>query len=80
MNSTTNKRAELAKYGLGVSTAAVATTALISQPAMAQGDIAEVESTVQAVGGVAAAAVSIVLGAMGVRFAIKQVNRVSSKA
>lgn len=80
MEQIRNNRAELAKYGLGAGTAAVATTAIVSQPAMAQGDIAEVESTVQAVGGVAAAAVSIVLGAMGVRFAIKQVNRVSSKA
>jgi hypothetical protein len=66
--------------------AVVGSAAILSatEPANAQaaptgGDIAAVSSTVTALGGLAAAATTVVLGAMGVRLAIKLVNRVAVK-
>lgn len=41
--------------------------------------ITEVSNTVTSLGGIAAAITTIVLGAMGVRMAIKLVNRVATK-
>ena len=43
------------------------------------GGVADVNATVTSLGGVAAAITTIVLGAMGVRMAIKLVNRVATK-
>ena len=60
-----------------------ALTAFISVPANAQtteaSGIDDVASTVDSLGGIAGAAATIVILAMGVRLAIKQVNRVMTK-
>ena len=78
MTNEQTKQNTLANYGLAGAAAAAVTTALVAQPAHAT--VQEVQDTVTAVGAVAGLATTIVLGAMGVRIAIKQVNRVSSKA
>lgn len=54
--------------------------ALISQPANAQtSPVTQVEDTVNSVGSIAGTAAGVVVVAMGVRLAIKQVNRVMTK-
>lgn len=68
------------KTGLVIGGSSAVLLALVSQPANAQNAaVAEVESTVNQVGGIAGIAASIVILAMGVRIAIKQVNRVMTK-
>lgn len=65
--------------GLGLlATASVLGAGSVMSPASA-GTVEDVESMVTSVGGIATAAVAIVLGAMGARIAIKMVNRVSTK-
>lgn len=54
---------------------AIAAPAFAAPPAT----IADVSDTVTALGGLAAAAVTVVLAAMGARMAIKLVNRVAVK-
>lgn len=54
--------------------------ALISQPVNAQtSPVSQVEDTVNSVGTIAGTAASIVVVALGVRLAIKQVNRIMTK-
>ena len=76
----TNKQ----KNNLKIVGGAIAFNSLATSAVMAQetatGSITEVSDTVDAIGGIAGAAVSIVVVAMGVRLAIKQVNRVMTKA
>lgn len=59
------------------STAAVAFSV---QPAnAAPPDLTDITGTITALGGIATAAVAVVLGAMGARIAIKLINRVTVK-
>lgn len=75
----TNKQKTQAKVIGG----ALVFNSLAGQAVMAQdagsGGVQEVADTVDSIGGIAGAAVSIVVLAMGVRLAIKQVNRVMTK-
>lgn len=75
----TNKQKNTAKVVGG----AIVLNSIASQTVMAQeatgGGVQEVADTVDSIGGIAGAAVSIVVLAMGVRLAIKQVNRVMTK-
>jgi hypothetical protein len=68
------------RYALPVAGGIVGTAA-ISQPAQAQsaGGIADVSTMVTTLGTVAGAVVTVVLFAMGVRLAIKIVNRLTVK-
>lgn len=57
-----------------------AAVAFAVQPAnAAPPDLTDISGTVTALGGIAAAAVTVVLGAMGARIAIKLINRVTVK-
>ena len=61
----------------------VASAVVIEQPVLAQtassSNIDNVSSMITSLGGIAAAVTVVVLGAMGVRMAIKLVNRVGVK-
>lgn len=66
--------------GLGLlATASVLGAGSVMSPASATTPVEDVEAMVTSVGGIAAAAVTVVLGAMGARIAIKMVNRVAVK-
>ena len=75
----TNKQ----KNNIKIVGGAIVMSSLTGQAVMAQeatgGGVQEVADTVDSIGGIAGAAVSIVVLAMGVRLAIKQVNRVMTK-
>lgn len=73
----TRKRNQKLAAVAGAGGAAALTVAVGAEPANAS--ITEVSDTVTALGGIAGAAATIVIGAMGVRLAIKQVNRVMTK-
>lgn len=64
--------------GLAISSIAIGVTPTLAQTAPT-GGVADVSATVTSLGGIAAAITTIVLGAMGVRMAIKLVNRVATK-
>lgn len=71
---------KLTRYGLPLFGGVVVTSAFIEQPANAQSvGVQNVSDTVTSVGTVNAIAIPIVLVAMGVRLAIKLVNRLSVK-
>lgn len=66
--------------GLGLlATASVLGAGSVMSPASATTPVEDVQSMVTSVGGIATAAVAVVLGAMGARIAIKMVNRVAVK-
>lgn len=72
------------KSNLLASSAIAASAVVIGvSPTYAQtaptGGVADVSTTVTSLGGISAAITTIVLGAMGVRMAIKLVNRVATK-
>ncbi|MGK7893258.1 MAG: hypothetical protein AB4372_06415 [Xenococcus sp. (in: cyanobacteria)] len=53
---------------------------VVTQPVFAQSDpVADVESTLSTIGTIAGTAAGIVVVSLGVRLAIKQVNRVMTK-
>lgn len=68
-------------YGIPSAVAAGAVSFAIVAPsqAAAPATISDVSDTVTALGGIAAAAVVVVLSAMGARMAIKLLNRVAVK-
>lgn len=68
---------EFKKY-LPAAAGVAGTSVLVSQAAFAQ-EVADVEEAVGDLAGVATAVVAVVLGVMGVRIAIKLVNRLSAK-
>jgi len=68
---------KMAGFGL-LATASVLGAGSVMSPASA-GTVEDVQTMVTSVGGIAAAAVTVVLGAMGARIAIKLVNRVAVK-
>lgn len=71
------------KKFLPVASVAAGSTAAVAfavQPASAAPpDLTDITGTVTALGGIATAAVAVVLGAMGARIAIKLINRVTVK-
>lgn len=67
------------KTGLLIGGSVVAAGVLASQPVLAQDPIADLQTTLGTIGGIAATAGGIVVVAMGIRLAIKQVNRVMTK-
>ena len=76
----TNKQ----KNNVKVISGAIVLSSLAGTPVMAQdanpsSGIQQVQDTVTSIGGIASSAVGIVVLAMGVRLAIKQVNRVMTK-
>lgn len=76
----TNKQKNTVKViGGAIVFNSIAGQAVLAQDAGTGGGVQEVADTVDSIGGIAGAAVSIVVLAMGVRLAIKQVNRVMTK-
>lgn len=70
------------RTGLLIGGSTLASLLIMSQPVNAQeatSPIDDVKSTVESIGGIAASAAGFVIIAMGVRLAIKQVNRVMTK-
>lgn len=78
-----NKSGNLVLAGAAVSTAAIAyelpASAQSSGTTDANANITSVSTMITSLGGIAAAVTVVVLGAMGVRMAIKLVNRVGVK-
>lgn len=68
---------KLAKEGLIAAGVAGVTASVTPIPAHAS--VNDVSSMITSLGGIAAAVTTVVLGAMGVRYAIKLVNRVGVK-
>ena len=82
MPSATNFLSDNKARKYGVLGGGAATVALVSQPAMAQtanASITEVSDTIGLLAGVGGAAATVAITVMGVRLAIKQVNRATVK-
>lgn len=78
MESLASKKSNfLVSSGLAISSIAIGVSPTFAQTAPA--GVADVSATVTSLGGISAAITTIVLGAMGVRMAIKLVNRVATK-
>ena len=73
-----SKRTGLILTSVGV-VSTVISVPVNAQTTTEQSSIADVENTVDSIAGIAGAAATVVILAMGVRLAIKQVNRVMTK-
>lgn len=74
-----DKKGTLSVVGLGASTSVVAFQTPVLAQAAPTSPIDSVSAMITSLGGIAAAVTVVVLGAMGVRMAIKLVNRVGVK-
>ena len=65
--------------GLIIGGSAIVATSIVGQPAFAQNAIDDIQSTLNTIGTIAGVAGGIVVVSLGIRLAIKQVNRIMTK-